>query len=88
MPWLIPMQYTGCNDKQGWEKFEDDIVRDNYGQVYRIIWEETEPGFVHLPISEIKVDIEDHKLWREPSTEIIGNAHENPELLGKEEHEN
>jgi len=78
---FILLEYTGLEDKNGKEKFHNDIVIDKYGTKYIIDWDEGEAGFIHFPIGEPKVEIEDYKIWRESYTEIIGNIYENPGLL-------
>ena len=80
---LIPEQFTGIEDKNGKEIYEGDIVRHlitstpkNMYETKQIIWD----------ISSMKLQGKNKRAsfleW--PATyclEVIGNIHENPELL-------
>lgn len=79
-------QFTGLTDKNGTKIFEGDIVRDMGGTVYPVVFELTgfylkyAPPHSHgfhfdlLPLSNY---------WHAHGSiiEVIGNIHDNPELL-------
>lgn len=76
-------QYTGLEDKNDKEIYEGDILKIlGYG-TYAVFWRTWD---VSLSLKAIDTDIEEHKVlmlcedW-ESDYEVIGNIHENPELL-------
>lgn len=71
------MQYTGINDKNGVEIYEDDIVEDYEGRLCRVNY--ANGCFYSVLISDDCI----HELLSDNSSlcEVIGNIHENPELL-------
>ena len=78
------MQYTGLKDMNGIEIYEGDIVvqfrsQDHEVENYEVFWNKNRVGFwvrignvTELPLT-----------YRQRGVEIIGNIHENPELLEK-----
>ena len=73
-------QYTDSNDKDKKEIYEGDIVRYNDKLTGVVVWKYT--GFVLELLNRKKSPI---LLWYDVDTEdnieVIGNIHENPELI-------
>lgn len=70
------MQFTGLYDKHRKEVFEGDIVKDNYGEIGSVEWDSEKLQFF--------ISTYDGGCFFDQETrvyEIIGNIHENPELL-------
>ena len=78
----ILMQYTGLKDKDGVEIYEGDVVKwdeKNGGNIEDVQWSEDELAWIcHNP--------KDNGSWlccADRIGTVIGNIHENPELLGE-----
>lgn len=80
------MQYTGLKDKNGKEIFEGDVIacHDSRGDLikHRISFEESEARFIVTctDFNNISGGV-DQKWIDEFKKEVIGNIHENPELV-------
>ena len=78
---FILMQFTGLHDKNGKEIYEGDIVRDQRpcGEIYisQVLWDETAAMYIISDPDETLTFADIHPAW----LEVIGNIHENPELL-------
>ncbi len=72
------MQFTGLLDKNGKEIYEGDILRTDFDFVAEVVFGQ---GFFYI---ETKEDVECVALceWCDHMSEVIGNIHESPELLG------
>ncbi len=68
-------QFTGITDKNGKEIYFDDIVRNKYGDIGSVIWFSDWTLRVDWGGGDI------HFIDPEWGLEVIGNIHDNPELL-------
>lgn len=71
-------QYTGLKDKNGKEIYEGDIIESTWnGDKAEVVWNDVEGEWEHY------ADFNTHSKYS--GSVVIGNIHENPELLGGEE---
>lgn len=81
-------QYTGLTDKNGTKIFEGDICEDASGTAFVVEWDAEDARFLGRTIGGLNKReriVEPRKIvyvGREPRVEVIGNTHDNPELLG------
>jgi uncharacterized phage protein (TIGR01671 family) len=68
-------QYTGLTDKNGKKIFEGDIIKDRFDDIGQIEYKPKSSAFI------VKDWETGYVLWFEKDIEVIGNIHDNPELL-------
>lgn len=82
-PEFCLMQYTGLKDKNGTEIYEGDVVRHSTSWLYT---EEDEKHMADVEVITVEIPdiyyrIEFSGYDFDRGGEVIGNIHENPELL-------
>ena len=83
---LIWERSTGLTDKNGKEIYEGDIVYDIYtgDEVFIVGWDKDKASFMLADTADYPMAyFDEYELDKD--LEVIGNIHENPELLGGEE---
>jgi uncharacterized phage protein (TIGR01671 family) len=75
---FIVEQFTGLHDKIGKEIYEGDIIRWSGGDIGFVYWDDIDMKFnIKNTISHWQLDNDGMLI----SIEIIGNIHEDPELM-------
>lgn len=72
-------QYTGLKDKDGREIYEDDIISD--GRQFHVKWDAKSACWTGEMHNDPQQRLDLTFLITHKQTRIIGNIHDNPELL-------
>lgn len=72
-------QYTGLTDKNGVKIFEGDFIRNQDGDIGRVTWYPEHIAFMIYCVNKNKVF--DMTGLDTSAVEVVGNIHDNPELL-------
>lgn len=81
-------QCTGLKDKNGKLIWENDIVEDEKGNLYKAFWQNNYYQFSWICVKSDIFQIGtkwDLYIWRSYEIAVIGNTFDNPELLESEE---
>lgn len=84
---MIPLQYTGLQDKNGREIYEGDIIRDIEKLTWQVLYNESEACFdiQNMDKKSRLQRIHLHSSFED--LEVIGNIYENPELIKGDKNE-
>ena len=81
-------QFTGLHDKNGKEIYEGDLMRSSFpsridipDSIQIVEWCERDASFFAIDKAEFRLGGKLHPVWWNTHCEVIGNIHENPELL-------
>ncbi len=77
---VVLMQFTGLQDKNGVDIYEGDIVNVCGGIYYCRVWEHDSITVVDNLYCEFLIS---NFIYGYENIEVIGNIHENPELIQK-----
>lgn len=72
-------RYTGLTDRNKQKIFEHDVCKDSLGTLFVVEWDAENARFIGFTIENERRII---YISREPRVEVIGNIHDNPDLLG------
>lgn len=83
-------QFTGMYDKNDKRIFEGDIVKTKYGRLCTVVWfmSQAHNGWDLAVVGTVENSVhtkypDEFDLYKKENLEVVGNIHDNPELLGE-----
>ena len=76
-------QFTGLEDKNVNYVYDGDIVKTKYGRVCLVVWNSS-PSHVGFGLNPLETENPcppEYDLYKGDNLEVIGNIHDNPELV-------
>ena len=74
------VQFCGMRDKRKKEIYDGDILKDDYGRIYKVEYQECNAAFMLVCYNDRITDYIGY-FDTEKCFEVIGNIYDNPELL-------
>lgn len=75
------MQFIGLQDKLGKDIYEDDLIKSPKGEIFRVMYDARMSQFVMEDLGRTAEDYSYPAGFAYTEAEVVGNFHQNKELL-------